>query len=247
VEKLPQLHFNPQHFVGAVTSGQEAVQYVRATHQNKKALLFTWKSPKVTPSPTAFVEACGDITVTADPEEAEVILLHGPLVLRGPGPDGEASERPLGSYYTKGNMSVITPILEQCLKRNTPMVCVNPDYIMVRPDNTTVHMTGTIADAYEKMGGNVVSFGKPHKEHFEACVRELNLSKDKVVHVGDSLHHDIQGANDSGIASIFVAGGVHREELGGGEPGTMPSEEALEKLFTEHKQTPTHVIPMLRL
>jgi ribonucleotide monophosphatase NagD (HAD superfamily) len=33
-------------------------------------------------------------------------------------------------------------------------------------------------------------------------------------HVGDSLHHDVVGANTTGIDSISVAGGVHREELG---------------------------------
>lgn len=96
------------------------------------------------------------------------------------------------------------------------------------------------------MGGNVTSFGKPHVEHFEACLRDLGLPKEKVAHVGDSLHHDVVGANSTGIASIFVAGGVHREELGS-ELGELPSMEALEKLFHEHGTTPTHVVPMLRM
>ena len=249
VAKLPKLGFSPDHFVGAVTSGQEAVQYIRATHQGKKALLFTWKSPKVTPSPTAFVQACGDVTVTSDPAEADVIFLHGAEVLRGPGPDGEATECSLGDFHTQGDMSaVVTPILEQCLQRQLPMVCANPDYIMVKPDQTQVHMPGTIADAYRDMGGTVAAFGKPHREHFEACVRQLQLPKEKVVHVGDSLHHDIKGANDAKIASIFVTGGVHREELGEGlELGTLPSKSALEKLFAQHQQTPRHVIPLLRM
>jgi len=233
--------------VAAVTSGQEAVHYLRKAHQHERALLFTWKAPKVTPSPTAFIAACNDITVTEDPTKAQLILLHGPEVLRGPGPDGEASELSLGDYHAKGDLSVIIPILEKCLERNLPMVCANPDYIMVKPDNTQVHMPGTIADTYKKMGGRVASFGKPHREHFEACVEQLQLAKDKVVHVGDSLHHDIEGANNTGIASIFVAGGVHRDELGGCELGTLPSEAALEALFTKHGQSPTHVVPLFRM
>lgn len=67
-----------------------------------------------------------------------------------------------------------------------------------------------------------------------------------MAHVGDSLHHDVIGANASGIASIFVAGGVHREELGS-ELGEVPSKEALEKLFEELGTTPTHVVPMLKM
>jgi len=92
----------------------------------------------------------------------------------------------------------------------------------------------------------VTVFGKPHVEHFEACLRDLGLPKDKVAHVGDSLHHDVVGANGTGIASIFVAGGIHREELGS-ELGAVPSQDALEKLFEEHATWPTHVVPMLKM
>lgn len=96
------------------------------------------------------------------------------------------------------------------------------------------------------MGADVTVFGKPHVEHFEACLRDLQLPKDRVAHVGDSLHHDVVGANGTGIASIFVAGGVHRDELGS-ELGELPSDEALEKLFEQHGTTPTHVVPMLKM
>jgi ribonucleotide monophosphatase NagD (HAD superfamily) len=92
---------------------------------------------------------------------------------------------------------------------------------MVKPDFTIGHMPGKIAQRYEELGGKVISFGKPYKEHFEACLRDLGLPKDRVAHVGDSLHHDIAGANDTGIASVFAAGGIHHEELGA-PLGTLP-------------------------
>lgn len=79
------------------------------------------------------------------------------------------------------------------------------------------YMPEKIAKRYqEKMGGSCACFGKPHAHHFEACIRELDLPKDKVGNVGDSLHHDIAGANATCIASVFVVGGIHREELGSG-------------------------------
>ena len=89
-------------------------------------------------------------------------------------------------------------------------------------------------------------FGKPHVPHFEACIRDLGLEKGRVAHVGDSLHHDVAGANASGISSVFVAGGIHREELGS-ELGAVPDQKALEKLFETHAETPTHIVPMLKL
>lgn len=248
ISKLPKLGFDPEMFVGAVTSGQEAAKFLKANYQGKKALFLTWKTPK-TPSPAVFIEACGDITVTNNPEEADFVLLHGCEVLRGPGIDGEASEQSLGGFHQTGDMStVIDPLLQQCIQRQLPLVCANPDYIMVRPDHTQAHMPGKIADFYETMGGNVTSFGKPHRKHFEACVEQLQLPKNKIVHVGDSLHHDVAGANETEIASIFVTGGVHRDELGSSSKlGELPPKPAVETLFAEHKQTPTHVVPLLRL
>jgi len=254
--KLPKLGFDASMFVGAVTSGQEAANFVKCNYQNKKALFMTWKTPK-TPSPTVFLEACGDITITTDPDEADFVLLHGCEVLRGPGADGEATEISLGDFHNSGEMSeVIEPLLQQCSTTNSrrnkrlPMICANPDYIMVRPDHTQAHMPGKIADRYKEMGGVVTAFGKPHREHFEACVQKLNLpSKDRIAHVGDSLHHDVQGANGTNIASIFVTGGVHHGDCCGDSSnlGSLPSRQALERLFAEHKQTPTHVIPLFRM
>ena len=33
-------------------------------------------------------------------------------------------------------------------------------------------------------------------------------------YTGDSLEHDVAGANNAGISSVFIAGGIHAAELG---------------------------------
>mmetsp|Transcript_4103 Transcript_4103/g.5912 ORF Transcript_4103/g.5912 Transcript_4103/m.5912 type:complete len:82 (-) Transcript_4103:1474-1719(-) len=71
-------------------------------------------------------------------------------------------------------------------------------------------------------------------------------AREKVVHVGDSLHHDVASANATDISSAFVVGGVHREELGC-ELGTLPTKDELEKLFLKHKENRTHVVPKLKI
>ena len=245
LEKLHKRGFNRDHFVGAVTSGEEASRYVKDTFSRKKALFLTWKSGNVS-SPMIFLNNCGDIGITENVDEADFVLLHGAEVLRGPGKDGEANETSLGSFSETGDTCVVDPFLEKCASRKLPMVCCNPDYVVVKPDGGRAHMPGKIARRYESVGGDVTVLGKPHVEHFEACLRDLRLSKDRVAHVGDSLHHDVVGANETGIASIFVAGGVHREELGS-DLGELPSNEALEKLFQQYGITPTHVVPMLKM
>ena len=65
------------------------------------------------------------------------------------------------------------------------------------------------------------------------------------MHVGDSLHHDIEGANRAGIDSIFVSstGGVHGEELGL-QMGEAPTASGLQRLSVTHGAAPTHALPM---
>jgi ribonucleotide monophosphatase NagD (HAD superfamily) len=39
------------------------------------------------------------------------------------------------------------------------------------------------------------------------------VGKAEVVAVGDSLEHDIQGAAEAGISSVFVTSGIHLNDL----------------------------------
>mmetsp|Transcript_17020 Transcript_17020/g.34991 ORF Transcript_17020/g.34991 Transcript_17020/m.34991 type:complete len:342 (+) Transcript_17020:113-1138(+) len=257
--KLPSLGYDPENFVNAVTSGEEAGRHIRDTYAGagaqsdteseekpKKALWFTWKTGK-SQSPSTFLDLCGGIPVTVDPGEADFVILHGVQVLRGPGEDGEAPEISLGDFHTSGRTDgTIESVLKACVDRNLPMVCANPDLLMVKPDGSMAHMPGAIAKRYEELGGTFLGFGKPHVPHFEACLRDLGLPRDRVVHFGDSLHHDVKGANDSGIDSVFVVGGIHRTELGT-ELNALPGEDALKELFEKHSQMPTHVVPMFRM
>ena len=99
---------------------------------------------------------------------------------------------------------------EKLLKNSTDkkMICTNPDLIVDR-GNTQEYCAGTIAKLFEKIGGEVVYFGKPYKEIYNSILRE----KDKALIIGDNLRTDIKGANNLNIDSIFITEGVHRKEF----------------------------------
>ena len=88
------------------------------------------------------------------------------------------------------------------------MVCTNPDLIVHRGDKKE-YCAGYIAKIFEELGGEVVYYGKPHKEIYKMCFD----SKEKVLAIGDNLRTDIKGANNLNIDSIFICNGVHREEF----------------------------------
>jgi ribonucleotide monophosphatase NagD (HAD superfamily) len=254
LDKLEKLGFSKQLFVGAVTSGEEAARYIRqkyASTKTTKALMFTWdasdlKNPRLTAMPRAFLEKCGpNVQVATSVEEADWILLHGSEVWhRG----DNLEDVPLGTFIENGSTDLIVdPILHKCIKRNLPVVCANPDFVVQTPSGGTAYMPGKIAQRYKELGGDVLLFGKPQVEHFQACLRVLGLPAERVAHVGDSLHHDIDGANRAGIPNVLVTSGIHMQELQVSF-GQMPDESVLEHLFEEQGNiVPTHVVSAFRL
>lgn len=61
--------------------------------------------------------------------------------------------------------------------------------------------------------------------------------------VGDSLHHDIKGANAAGIQSVFITGGIHATELGLGDYGEMADLSSIRALASKYNACPSYILP----
>lgn len=117
--------------------------------------------------------------------------------------------------------------LSRARDRDLPMLCANPDRIIVRSDGTSVDCAGALADLYAALGGSVRSFGKPLRPTYDACLERLrnwlpDLVPSAVLAVGDSLTTDIRGAQAAGFRTALVAGGIHGMELGLQRHGDRP-------------------------
>ena len=88
------------------------------------------------------------------------------------------------------------------------LICTNPD-LTVHRGNVEELCAGSVAKVFEELGGEVVYFGKPHKEVYNMCFN----ADEKVLAIGDNLRTDIKGANNLNIDCIFISDGVHRDEF----------------------------------
>ncbi|KAK1862426.1 hypothetical protein I4F81_005000 [Pyropia yezoensis] len=79
-------------------------------------------------------------------------------------------------------------------------------------------MPGALAAAYETAGGPVVRLGKPAPPPYTAALATLArlgvTDPRRVLAVGDSVGHDVRGAADAGVDSLWVGGGIHAERVG---------------------------------
>ena len=92
---------------------------------------------------------------------------------------------------------------------NKKMICTNPDLIVDRGNKREL-CAGSVAIIFEKMGGEVVYFGKPYAEVYNLATD--NKDK-KILSIGDNLNTDIKGANLLNYDSLLISNGVHKNEI----------------------------------
>ena len=131
-----------------------------------------------------------DIEVVKNPKLADLIINTGP-------------------WGDKDSLENYKPILEELVNYNPLMICSNPDKRVIRGKKFMI-CAGLLAEYYEKIGGKVEYYGKPHDEIYKYCFDVLKKDK-KILAIGDSLENDIKGANSQNIDSLLITDGIHRE------------------------------------
>lgn len=102
-------------------------------------------------------------------------------------------------------------------KRNIPAIVANSDKIYPVAKNDVSIATGGIAQLVESiLGREFIHFGKPDSQMFmyayEQLPKTLNIRREDILMVGDTLHTDILGGNKFGINTLLVLSGNTRKE-----------------------------------
>ncbi|XP_021839737.2 uncharacterized protein [Spinacia oleracea] len=230
-EKMRNLGFDPSLFLGSITSGELTHQYLERRDDawfaalGRSCIHLTW-------SDRGAISLDGlDLKVVDNVEEAEFILVHGTEAL------GLSS----GSAVPK-QLEELEKILGKCALRKIPMVVANPDYVTVEARALRV-MPGTLAAKYELLGGEVKWMGKPGKIIYESAMAMAGVDASECIAVGDSLHHDIIGANLAGMQSVFITGGIHANELELDRFGQVAEASKVQDLVSKCGAYPTYVVP----
>ncbi len=123
------------------------------------------------------------------------------------------------------------PILDKAINRKLIMYCANPDFETIEKNKEqNIFCMGVIAEMYKKMGGNIIIQGKPEKNIYSEATKSIKLDKVKTVAIGDSIFHDIKGANNFSIDSVLVKSGIHKDL------------NTINMLSKNHQISPTYLI-----
>ncbi len=101
-------------------------------------------------------------------------------------------------------------------RRGLVMLCANPD-IVVQRGGKLIYCAGAIARAYEAIGGEVVYYGKPHRPIYDTTLETARKTAGRAIArplaIGDGVETDVRGANCADIDVLFIADGIHGDEL----------------------------------
>ncbi len=139
------------------------------------------------------------LVLAAHPEDADFVV--------NTGPDDDVSDpRALETFV---------PELAACLRAGLPMICANPDLVVMR-GGVRILCAGSLAAWYAAEGGDVATLGKPDPAIYAMALARMGLPAGRVLAIGDSLHTDIAGAAGAGLDSLWILGGIHAQELADG-------------------------------
>lgn len=219
-KRLAAMGFNPALFEAVVTSGEAAWLHLKHRARapwrdlGRKCLLFTIGGD------LGVVQGLG-LELVDTPEEADFLFVTGL----------EIPPRTLEEYEA---------VVRRAATRDLPMLCSNPDRV-APVQGELITAPGALAALYEDLGGTVHYVGKPHAAIYGACLDALDgLDAAEVVAIGDSMEHDIKGANGAGIASCFLTDGIHRTSFPPGASHAAILHE-VEALATRHLAHPDWV------
>uniref|UniRef100_A0A9E8CMB7 TIGR01459 family HAD-type hydrolase n=1 Tax=Bosea sp. NBC_00436 TaxID=2969620 RepID=A0A9E8CMB7_9HYPH len=180
-----------------VTSGDVTRALIAQSH-HKRAYHIGWQSDR------AVFEGL-DVTLV-DEDKADIVV---------------ATE--LNDYRTE-TPEQYRPLLERFARRGLPFICGNPD-LVVHVGEDLLPCAGALATIYEQLGGSVAWAGKPYRPAYDLALAAAadarggrSVEPGKVLVIGDAVRTDLAGARLMGFDSLFIAGGIHRDEtMRGGE------------------------------
>lgn len=184
--RLQKWGFDRQSFISVQSSGETAYNLLKSETQKSDG-----------PKTVYLISREGDQSPIDDlplkrienAQDADLILIAG----------SEGDLYPIEYYQER---------LEPAAKLGIPAICSNPDQIMLT-GNGPHFGAAKIAEAYESSGGKVKFVGKPYPDIYKDATSKLgDIDAQKIICIGDSIHHDLQGASNFGYDCALVQTGL---------------------------------------
>ncbi len=234
---LHNLGIKPELYDFVLTSGETIFQFLQQSQNNPRELENLIGSQLKTSNGQNYYYYIGP--------KKDADLLDGLQYLPTTQPEMASFVIATGFDDDNSILAEKLPQLQAAIKHNLPMICVNPDLIVVKQNGAEMLCAGLLAAEYQKMGGRVVYFGKPHpliyKQLFKLFAITTPQDLKQCLTIGDALETDILGANRNDIDSALIAGGILGRILNT-RHGDLPNKAEVMTICQKYQCQPQFVI-----
>jgi HAD superfamily hydrolase (TIGR01459 family) len=152
-----------------------------------------------------------------------------------------------GPFDPKADPAVLRPQFLLAKTKGLKLLCANPDIVVDRGE-AREWCAGALAQLYTEMGGQSLYFGKPHPPIYDLARRrmaqlEVSVPDERILAVGDGIFTDIEGGMGENLDTLFITGGLAREETG---TARQPDPDRLAAYLDGLRITPTYATGFLR-
>ncbi|WP_424939118.1 TIGR01459 family HAD-type hydrolase [Aliiroseovarius sp. S253] len=228
MEQLPEFGVPSDCYDTIATSGDSArAAMFTGAAGNKVYFMGEWERDAGFFEPMEVIDTPAEIT-RVPVAEAEGIVCCGP-------------------FDPMADLEELRPALMMAKQMGQKLLCANPDIIVDRGE-AREWCAGAVAQMYTEMGGESLYFGKPHPPIYDLARRRMIADgratpDNRILAIGDGIATDIKGALGEDIDSLFITGGLAREET---TTRIQPDPDALDQYIQSQMITPTYAIGYLR-
>lgn len=220
-ENLPRFGLDPALFDHVLTSGEMAWRALAAPSDDWHRALGR-RCLRIGPGRDSSMLEGNDLIRAEGVDDADFLLATGPMD---------------DSFGLAEHES----LLAAARARDLPMVCANPDLVVVRGEERLI-CAGALARRYGELGGAVRHHGKPFASvYVEALAMLGGFERARILAIGDGLMTDVKGASEAGIDSALIPGGILGEPLGIAM-GAIPDPAMLAPHFAAAGVAPTYLL-----
>lgn len=182
-----------EHYDVVVTSGDAYHDYL--INEKKSFKVYQFGRPSSLFADSQFEEV-------KNPQEADFVYAGVPQIL-----EGEVWK----DFLT---LAPFEEELKYLVGLGKKLVCVNPDLKAFENQyDEPVVRQGSVAKFYEENGGKVEYWGKPHANIYDYALNGIEVPRERMLMIGDTLRTDILGGRNAGMKTALTLTGISLQEM----------------------------------
>ena len=118
----------------------------------------------------------------------------------------------MGDIYKNFNWEILDRIFKLVYINNAALIALHQNKYCMRDGQVSLDLGPFVRAIEYASNKKSILMGKPEKNFFDLVIKDMEISKDAVLMIGDDIISDIKGAKDFNIKAIQVKTGKFQKE-----------------------------------